>query len=78
MDDQLETVCEYMRLNRQIKLTTVTQQLQVTRDRIQTQVEGGSGKRGPKAAIKKLLSAEESAICRYIDRLFKNKPSSTS
>lgn len=58
-----------MRHNPDAKITMVERQFNVTRDRLRTRVHGGSGKRGPKIPSTKLLAAEESANCRYIDRL---------
>ena len=58
-----------MRLNPESKLTAVGRQFVVTRERLRTRIQGGSGKKGPKIPTTKLLAAEESAVCRYIDRL---------
>lgn len=60
-----------MRHNSDAKLTAVARQFHVTRDHLRTPVEGGSGKTGPKVATTKLLAAEESVFCRYIDRIDK-------
>ena len=43
----------------------------VTRERLWARIQGGSGKKGPKIPTTKLLAAEKSAVCRYIDRVDK-------
>lgn len=71
MDAQVEAVSEYIRRNPDTNQNTMARQFQVTRDRLRTRVEGDSPKRGPNVAKTKSLTAEESAMCRYIDFLGK-------
>ena len=69
MESRIQEAVNHIRRFPDAKIATVAKEFGVPRNRLRYRLEGQSPKNGQPAANTKLSRAEESALCRYIDRL---------
>lgn len=69
MESRIQEAVNHIRRFPDAKIATVAKEFGVPRNRLRYRLEGRSPKNGQPAANTKLSRAEESALCRYIDRL---------
>ena len=69
MEARVREAIHYIKQNPEAKVTHVAQQFQIARTTLVDRLNGAQSRQARKPANPKLLSEEEVAVCRYIDRL---------
>ena len=69
MESRLQDAMQFYSLHPQLPLSSVARKYNVPRTTLQRRLAGAGPRKGREATHKRLLKAEEAAICRYIDHL---------
>ena len=69
MEARIQEALEYLSSNPTAKVATVAKEFGVLRFRLRNRINGIGPRKGRQALYKKLSDLEETALCRYIDRL---------
>ena len=69
MDNRVEEAVEYIDANPRVSIASVARQFAIPRMTLVGRLDGAQSKKGRPATNTKLSREEETAICRYIDRL---------